>query len=95
MRYVNGGVAAVTGSTNAVGVIRTKKALKEAVKADPSEVVFYPTAAEWFGEATRWEGRVSEVPEGVSLSVCGPDPYTSRRWYAQVSRSKDGKVKVS
>jgi hypothetical protein len=91
MRYVNGGVRWV----DSPAPIRTKKALREAVKIDPSEVTFYPTAAEWFGPETRWEGRLSEVPVGVSLSICGPDPYTRRSWYAQVSRSKGGKVAVS
>jgi hypothetical protein len=43
----------------------------------------------------QYEGYVADVPVGVSLSVVGPDPYTDRRWYAQVSRSKDGKVKVA
>jgi hypothetical protein len=89
MRYINGGVTAIDPASP----VKTKKALRDAAKAGGEDVVFYSTAAEWFG--SQWEGRLSEIPEGVSLSVVGPDPYTSRRWYAQVSRSKEGKVRVS
>jgi hypothetical protein len=80
MQYVNGGVYGA----------KTKTALKSAVR-NGWPIVFYGTSE----LGPQWEGNVGDVPEGVSLSVCGPDPYTDRRWWAQISRSKDGKVKVS
>jgi hypothetical protein len=80
MNYVNGWTPSC----------KTKKALREAVKAGTG-VYFYGTSA----MGPQYEGYVADVPVGVSLSVVGPDPYTDRRWYAQVSRSKDGKVKVA
>lgn len=86
MQYVNGGVYWGQGYTP----VSTKKALREAV-AIGKRVYFYGTSE----LGPRYEGYLDEVPVGVSLSVVGPNPYTNRRWYAQVSRSKEGKVKVS
>lgn len=82
MAYINGGVDR----------LKTKKALKEAVKADPAQVFFYSTAG-FHGETT-FSGPVSEMPEGVTLQVVGPDPYSKRDWYASVTR-KAGKIVVS
>jgi len=63
--------------------VRTKKALKQAVK-DGDSVRFYSTAL--LGES--FYGGVSDIPQGAKLSVVGPDPFTSRKWYATVSNGK-------
>lgn len=61
---------------------KSKKALREAVAAGES-VIFYDTSA--------FNNRGN--PSAAELSpidvVVGPDPYTDRRWYANV---KNGKV---
>lgn len=80
MQYINVGVSDSGGKR-----IKTKKALKEMVKADPRSVIVDSTAL--FG--TRYDGYLSEMPEGVTLSVVGPDPYNDRKWYASVKRNGD------
>lgn len=80
MPYVNGGVVGIT----------TKKALKEAAKADPADVTFYSTSQ--LGAV--FNGRLTEIPLGVTLSVVGPDPYTARNWYASITRDASGKITV-
>lgn len=68
----------------------TKKALKEAIKEDPSMVYLYSTSAVVQG----WSGQASELPEGMTFNVVGPDPYANRSWYASV-KNNNGKVTVS
>lgn len=82
MSYVNVGVKG----------LKTKKALKEAVKADPSKVYVFGTGG--FVGPT-YDGIVSSMPANVKLSVCGPDPYNDRRWWATIERKADGTIKVS
>lgn len=76
MAYINGGVEGAT----------TKKALVEALKADPSAVFFYSTSP----MGAQFSGPVSGMPDGVVLAVCGPDPYTSRKWHANIIKGADG-----
>ena len=83
MSYVNCG-AYVNGERP-----KSKKALKEAIK-DPASVYFDPTSM--FDNQTMIHG--DQIPNGVSLSVCGPDPYNSRKWYATVT-TVNGNVKVT
>ena len=78
--YVNGGVFDAT----------TKAALKRDCAADPTKVIFYGTSP----MGRQWGGAVAGMPEDVTLSVTGPDPYKDRRWYASVTRKGD-KVKVT
>lgn len=82
MAYVNVGVNAP--------YCATKKALREAVKGDPARVLVYGTSV--FGP--QFGGAVSDLPEGTSLSVVGPDPYNNRRWYATIER-RNGRIVVS
>lgn len=77
MSYINGGVRR----------INTKAALKAAVKADASQVTFYSTS---LVGGQLFDGPVSEMPEGATLSVVGPDPYNSRKWYASIKRGPKG-----
>lgn len=70
--------------------IQTKKALKEALRENTSSVYFDGTSM----HDTVPGYRGNEIPEGVTLSVVGPDPFTKRTWYALVKRNGDG-LKVS
>lgn len=61
----------------------TKKALREAVAANPAGVEVYCTSE--FGD--QFDGFVSNLIETphLKLSVCGPDPYRDRKWYATIA----------
>jgi len=72
--------------------VATKKQLKELLASVPDEVYFDGTAA-FFQDVEGY--RAPELPEGVVLSVVGPDPYTTRKWYATVQRKADNTIKVS
>lgn len=86
MSYVN-----VGSSLSATGVrVLTKKALKEALTVSESAVYFDGTSQ----MGPQFHGSGEELKEGTRLSVVGPDPYTSRKWYATVERI-NGKLKVS
>lgn len=80
MQYVNAG-AYINGARP-----QSKKALREALALAPSTVTFDPTDLLHEDEVIRGD----QIPGHVSVSVCGPDPYTSRRWYSQVTAGPDG-----
>jgi hypothetical protein len=69
---------------------KTKKELKELCKESPEKVLLNSTSA--FGNG--FSGFATELPEGTTFTVVGPDPFRDRRWYANVVR-KNGVVKVS
>jgi hypothetical protein len=72
--------------------IPTKGALKKLVSESPERVLFDNTSI--FGQGNFTPEQLEANP-AIVLSVCGPDPYTSRRWYATVTWStKTGKVTV-
>ena len=83
MSYVN------VGAHFGVAEVPTKKALKDAVKAESTDLVFYGTS-----DFTRFYGGLDAVTEGTTLAVTGPNPFTNRKWYANVTRKGD-KVIVS
>lgn len=87
--YVNVGAQSVANGIR----YASKKALREALKKDASVVAFDSTSSmgPYAGETLYGD----DLPYGVTLSVVGPDPYTSRKWYANVERRADGKVVVS
>jgi hypothetical protein len=86
MRYVNCGVLdAVTRER-----ITRKKRLRELAPSVPTQLLFDPTSI--YDKQGLIRG--DSVPPGVTLSVCGPDPYTNRRWWVQVTL-KDGKLRVT
>ncbi len=72
--------------------IKTKKQLKDMLRLAPDCVLFDTTSLIGKGPGT-YTPRT--IPEGVKLSVIGPDPYRERKWYATVSRNADGTVKVA
>jgi len=84
--YVNVGVR--SGITD----IKTKKTLKELISENPSGVTFYETSI--YGTYHGGEDFNGEdLKDGINYSVCGPNPFTDRRWYATVKLEK-GKIKV-
>lgn len=72
--------------------IKTKTLLRKLCKESPADVTFDATAIR---TDAQWSGRATEIPDGMRLSVAGPDPYTNRRWYAIVAREANGKVTVT
>ena len=68
----------------------TKKSLASAVKADPSKVRFQCTSE--YG--TVFNGAVSDMPKGATLSVVGPNPFTKRDWYASIAFTASGMLRV-
>jgi hypothetical protein len=86
MSIIQGGAQAAPS-----GVFRTKKALKDAIKATPAKVYLYATS----NMGPQFNGLVTELPDGVTFLVVGPDPYSRRDWYANVKRSRRGGFTVS
>lgn len=70
-----------------VGVygVRTKAELKRRAKVEPDKVECYSTSA----LGGTYNGTLFGIPENLTLTVVGPDPYTDRRWYASVTRKGD------
>ena len=68
---------------------KTKAALKRALKEAPETVRFDCTAAVG-PDAGRSDIMGNNLPANDKLSVCGPDPYSDRKWYANVSVGKNG-----
>ena len=69
----------------------TKAALKRALADNPASVTFDPTSMFHTGPSLY---AVDDITDGVKLSVCGPDPETSRKWFVTVER-RNGKIRVS
>lgn len=71
---------------------KTKKALREAVVGGERDITFEPTSP---FQRPEWVSiDMIEAGEVGTVYVVGPDPFTDRRWYAQVVRTKTGKVTV-
>lgn len=65
---------------------RSKKAVREAVAANPDKVRVEGTS---LIAGTEYDGPVSEMPIGRVLFV-GPDPYRKRNFYGTIERSANG-----
>lgn len=85
MSYVN------VGAWVALDRPATKAALKRALADNPTAVTFEPTSVFHTGLSLY---TVEDITEDMKLSVCGPDPARSRKWFATVER-RNGKVRVS
>lgn len=83
--YINVG-SYVNGSRPA-----TKKALRDAITADPTSVTFDATS-DFNGRGRLVSGNA--LTAGTTFVVVGPCPFTKRNWYANVSLI-NGKVKVA
>jgi hypothetical protein len=64
----------------------SKKALKEAVAADPSKVSAEATS--FFGNEFR--GPITDLPVGGKVVFVGPDPYTKRNFFGTLTRTATG-----
>lgn len=82
--YVNVGVKNRSDGTD----IPTKAALKRAIAANPDDVVVYGTS-----DFQPFTGSADNLVIGVKYSVTGPNPYTSRKWFATVEKTAKG-IKV-
>lgn len=68
--------------------VPTKKALKAALSQDLASVVFDSVG----GLFAPFSGHVGNLAdESTKLTVCGPDPFTRRNWWAKIE-IKGGKV---
>lgn len=86
MKHINCGVLdAVTRER-----ITRKKRLKVLAASEPAQLLFDPTS--FYDQQGPIRG--DSVPPDIILSVCGPDPYTNRRWWAQVTLGT-GKLRVT
>jgi len=67
-----------------------KKDFIELIKKDPSKVYFYPVTAfpNPASESLRTTG--DKFPQKAIALVTGPNPYSSRKWYAHVTYDKNG-----
>jgi hypothetical protein len=68
---------------------KSKKAVKEAVAANP-ELVYGAVTSMFGGNG----GRLTELPPG-QYGFCGPDPYNDRRFYGTIVKKADGTFKVT
>lgn len=69
--------------------IPTKRALKEAIAANPASVYMYGTS-----DITPFSGSADKAVVGVKYSVTGPNPYNNRKWYATIEKGQNGKITV-
>lgn len=81
------------GAQLSTGRPATKKALRDALTSAPETVRFDATAAVGAQVGQTFTG--DAIPDGVRLNVVGPDPYTARNWYANVTRGRDGKPRLA
>lgn len=86
MSYVTVGVICVANGSD----IRTKKDLKTLITENPTNVRVYSTS-----DFHRFDDTVDNLVMGVKYSVTGPNPYTSRKWYATLEKLANGTIKVS
>lgn len=73
---------------------KSKKALKDALKDAPATVTFDRTSVIGPG-SVGGPIKGDALPEGDILSVTGPDPYTSRKWYASVKLNGKGGISAT
>lgn len=68
----------------------SKKAVKEAIAADPTQVFIERTSE--FGD--EYEGTADELPQGKKVNFVGPDPFKSRKFYGTIIMNLAGKLVV-
>lgn len=85
MSYIDAGALDISLDTIETD-IPTKKALKEKFRDNPNKVLLYTTS-----ELSPQKHFTSDMLViGEKYSVVGPNPYTSRKWYATVERTEKG-----
>lgn len=66
-----------------------KKELMRAIRTAPETVVFDKTSPLDRSDLPATFG-VDQLVQGMTLSVCGPSPYTKRDWFCSIERRADG-----
>lgn len=69
---------------------KSKKAVKEAIAANPASV--RAEATSWHGD--EYDGPVSYLPVGSTVVFVGPDPHRDRRFYGTIKVTANG-IKVT
>lgn len=64
----------------------SKKALREAINSNPSNVRIEATA---IFPGAEYGGPITSMPEGKMITLVGPCPSTNRKWYANLTRKGD------
>lgn len=82
--YVNVGVKFVGSGSD----IPTKSGLKEEIKKLPTNVQVYSVSP--MGEQV--DTTADKLQKGIKYSVCGPNPFKSRKWYATIEILDNGQV---
>lgn len=67
---------------------KSKKAVKEAIASAPETVEIEATSI--FGN--EYDGPVTGLAEGQTISFVCPDPYTSRKFFGTIRRTAKGLV---
>lgn len=88
-QWLNGGAKDSSDNSD----YKTKAALKREIADKATNVTLYVT--DTFGPNAGNSFLSDELPIGVKFTVTGPNPYTSRKWYATVEKLPNGTVKVS
>lgn len=70
---------------------KSKKEVIATVKASPEKVFLEATSL--FGN--EYDGPITDMPIGKMVYVVGPDPYTARNFYLNLTRKEDGTFKVA
>lgn len=69
---------------------KSKKAIREAVEADPASVIAEATS--WHGD--EYDGPIAYMAATNKVVFAGPDPHSDRRFYGTIAYVK-GKWKVT
>jgi hypothetical protein len=72
--------------------VPTKKALKELIKKNPSAVSFYPVTLFPNPASESLRTTADKFPRGIIGQVTGPNPYTSRKWFATLAYNRKGEL---
>lgn len=70
--------------------VPTKTALKKAIADSSTGIELYETT---MGKEGNWY-LPRDLVIGNKYQVTGPNPYTSRKWYATVEKTSTGKITV-
>jgi hypothetical protein len=96
MQYVNVGARLAQPDKDGSWRPKTKRELREAIEASENGIgitVFFDQTSEVHSGRVPGIAVLEDLKSlEVILSVCGPDPYTDRKWYASVKRLKNGRI---
>ena len=63
---------------------KSKKEVRELAAISPEAIWIEGTS--FFDP---WSGKATEIPEGTTITFVGPDPYTKRNFYGNITRKGD------